>query len=148
MKGDTKHKPKLKFYVIFAIVIALIPLPIPNIDWKIKITCSIVFLLLCFIIYFYKLELFAKWSDAYIKETSTSLHTITRKHDKLKREYSKLNQLNLKNEHVSKQLIEHLNMLIYHGNENEKRTLNKVMDIYSRIQHDELGKYNRKDEEE
>ena len=148
MKDDKKHKPKLKYYVIFAIVIAIIPLPVPRIDWWLKITFSVILLLICFLTYFFKLERYAKWCDTYIKKASADLQTISVKHNKLKREFSKLNQLNQKYEHISTQLIEHLNILAYHSNNSEKNTIHKIKDIYSRIQHDELGKYNRKDEEE
>lgn len=148
VKDGKKQKPKLKYYVIFAIVIALIPIVIPRVDWKIKIACSITLLIVCFLTYFYKLELYAKWSETQLQKTTKDLQAITAKHDKLKREFSKLNQLNQKHEHISNQLIEHLNILAYHSNNSEKNTINKVKDIYSRIQHDELGKYHRKDEEE
>lgn len=147
VKDDKKQKPKPIYYVIFAIVIALIPIGIPHIEWKIKITCSLLFLLLCFLIYFYQLEKYAKWSANTIQKTTKDLQAIQVKHDKLKRECSKLNQLNQRHEHISQQLIEHLNLLAYQGNEKEKSTINKIMDIYSRILHDELGKYNRKDEQ-
>lgn len=108
MNDDIKGKPKFKYYTICGLIVTFIPIVIPNLDFKTKLYFSIPWPILCFICYYIKLELYARWSDSYINKRNKEFDNLNKKHDLVKKEHKKVSRLLEKHQHFSSRFIDHL----------------------------------------
>lgn len=146
MEDKIKKKPKIKMYFIYGLVPDIIPLLLPNLDNILQIHLFVLFPVISFVIYFIQLELYGQWSENYISSISSSYNELTNKHKNLKIEYKKQSILITKHETISGRFIDNLHVLASNQKGKERKSIELIYKLYQNIKHDELGKYNRKDD--